>query len=102
VDGGVHPPLLERPERHAPRKHKQVNYQKAAFLASTYKAPGIQTAQWGGIQPQSGTCSARATHGGANPAINSSEAYWLNQADSWYNNGGARPSISRAGRSSRM
>ena len=29
---------------------KQVNYQKAAFLASTYKAPGIRTAQWGGIQ----------------------------------------------------
>ena len=70
---------------------KQVNYQKAAYLASTYKAAGIQTSQWGGIQTAIwNLLNPGNPNGGTNPAVNSSEAYWLNQADAWYNMGGAQ------------
>lgn len=65
-------------------------YQKAAYLASMYRAPGIKTAQWGGIQTAIwNLLNPGLPNGGTNPSINSSEAYWLNQADSWYNSGGA-------------
>ena len=70
---------------------KVTQYQKAAYLASMYRAPGTRTTQWGGIQTAIwNLLNPGLPNGGTNPAVNSSEAYWLNQADSWYNNGGAR------------
>lgn len=67
------------------------SYQKAAWLASQYKASGIQTSQWGGIQAAVwNLLNPGNPNGGTNPLANSSEAYWLAQADGWYNGGGAQ------------
>lgn len=67
------------------------SYQKAAYLASMYKYGGVQTSQWGGIQAAVwNLLNPGNPNGGANPAANTSEAYWLAQADSWYLGGGAK------------
>jgi hypothetical protein len=67
------------------------NYEKAAYLTSLYRSPGVQTSQWGGIQTAVwNLLNPGLPNGGANPAVNSSEAYWLAQADSWYLGGGAQ------------
>jgi hypothetical protein len=69
----------------------KTQYQKAAYLASVYRAPGVQTNQWGGIQTAVwNLLNPGNPNGGTNPTANSSEAYWLSQADSWYNGGGAK------------
>jgi len=66
------------------------SYQKAAFLASQFKTPGVTTSQWGGIQAAMwNLMNPGNPNGGTNPIVNTSEAYWLAQADSWYVNGGA-------------
>jgi len=67
------------------------SYEKAAYLASQYRAPGVNTSQWGGIQTAVwNLLNPGNPNGGTNPTANSSEAYWLAQADSWYLGGGAR------------
>jgi hypothetical protein len=67
------------------------SYEKAAYLASQYRAQGVQTSQWGGIQAAVwNLLNPGNPNGGTNPTANSSEAYWLAQADSWYLGGGAR------------
>lgn len=66
------------------------SYQKAAFLTTQYKAAGIKTTQWGGIQTAIwNLLNPGNPNGGTNVTLNSSEAYWLAQADTWYNGGGA-------------
>ena len=69
----------------------KTSYQKAAYLASMYRNPGVQTSQWGGIQAAVwNLLNPGNPNGGVNPAANTSEAYWLAQADSWYLGGGAK------------
>lgn len=69
----------------------RANYQKAAWLASQYRAPGIQTSQWGGIQAAVwNLLNPGNPNGGTNPLASSSEAYWLARAETWYNGGGAQ------------
>ena len=62
-------------------------YQKAAFLASMYSAPGVQSQMWGGIQAAIwNLLNPGLPNGGSNPAVNSTEAYWLAQANTWHHN----------------
>lgn len=66
-------------------------YEKAAYLASMYRNPGVRTSQWGGIQTAVwNLLNPGNPNGGTNPLVNSSEAYWLAQADSWYLGGGTK------------
>ena len=68
----------------------KTQYEKAAYLASRYRAPGIQTKQWGGIQTAIwNLLNPGKPNGGVNPLVNSTEAYWLAQANNWYSSGGA-------------
>ncbi len=68
----------------------KVQYEKAAYLASMYRAPGISTSQWGGIQSAVwNLLNPGNPNGGVNPLVNSTEAYWLAQANTWHTNGGA-------------
>jgi hypothetical protein len=70
---------------------KLAQYQKAAFLASKYNAPGVSTSQWGGIQAAVwNLLNPGNPNGGTNPLVNTSEAYWLQQASTWYTSGGAQ------------
>jgi hypothetical protein len=62
-------------------------YQKAAYLASMYNAPGVQSHMWGGIQAAIwNLLNPGAPNGGTNVAVSSSEAYWLAQAHGWHQN----------------
>lgn len=66
------------------------SYQKAAFLASQFTTPGIATGQWGGIQAAIwNLLNPGNPNGGTNPSVNTTEAYWLAQANSWYSNSAA-------------
>lgn len=66
---------------------KLASYQKAAYLASMYNAPGVQAYQWGGIQAAIwNLLNPGYPNGGAQVNVNSTEAYWLAQADMWSNN----------------
>ncbi len=66
---------------------KKNNYIKAAWLAEKYRGPGIQTSQWGGIQAAIWQLlNPGNPNGGTNVNSNSSEAYWLNQVNSWFGN----------------
>lgn len=70
---------------------KLAQYQQAAYLASMYKAPGIVTGQWGGIQAAIwNLLNPGYPNGGTSVSTNTHEAYWLAQANSWYNGGGAQ------------
>lgn len=60
-------------------------YQQAAFLASMYNAPGVQSNMWGGIQAAIwNLLNPGAPNGGTNVAVSSTEAYWLAQASMWH------------------
>ncbi len=64
---------------------KRTSYEQAAYLASMYKAPGVATAQWGGIQAAIwNLLNPGAPNGGTNVNSNGSEAYWLAQASAWH------------------
>jgi hypothetical protein len=70
---------------------KLAQYQQAAYLASLYTAPGVTTTSWGGIQAAIwNLLNPGSPNGGTNPSVNSSEAYWLAQAGTWYNSAGAQ------------
>ena len=69
--------------RHGNAKLSQ--YQQAAYLASMYNTPGVNTTQWGGIQTAIwNLLNPGNPNGGTNPNVNSTEAYWLAQASGWY------------------
>jgi hypothetical protein len=60
-------------------------YIKAAWLAEKYSSNG--TAQWGGIQTAIwNLLNPGNPNGGTNASSNTTEAYWLNQVDTWYSN----------------
>lgn len=61
------------------------NYEKAAFLASQFRAPGVATGQWGGIQSAMwNLLNPGNPNGGTNVTVGTTEAYWLNAANNWY------------------
>jgi hypothetical protein len=61
------------------------SYKKAAYLASQYRAAGISSNQWGGIQAAVwNLLNPGNPNGGTNPLVGTSEAYWLNAANNWY------------------
>jgi len=65
-------------------------YQRAAYLASMYNAPGIQSNMWGGIQSAIwNLLNPGQPNGGTNVSSNSTEAYWLARADVWIQNSAA-------------
>ncbi len=69
---------------------KLAEYQQAAYLASMFNAPGVNTGQWGGIQSAVwNLMNPGNPNGGTNPFVSTSEAYWLRQANTWYTSGGA-------------
>jgi hypothetical protein len=69
---------------------KASKYQQAAYLASMYQAPGVTSSQYGGLQAAIwNLLNPGYPNGGTNVLSTSSEAYWLGQANSWYNGGGA-------------
>ncbi|MBC7895783.1 MAG: PEP-CTERM sorting domain-containing protein [Cytophagaceae bacterium] len=66
---------------------KLANYQQAAFLATQFTAPGVQTNMWGGIQAAIwNLLNPGQPNGGTNVNLNSTEAYWLAQANLWSQN----------------
>lgn len=61
------------------------SYKKAAYLASQYRAAGVSSNQWGGIQAAIwNLLNPGNPNGGTNPLVNTSEAYWLGIANNWY------------------
>ena len=65
-------------------------YENAAYLASKFRAPNVRTTQWGGIQTAMwNLLNPGRPNGGANPLVNSTEAYWLAKVDRWRSDGGA-------------
>lgn len=75
--------------RHGNAKVDQ--YRQAAYLASQFNAPGVNTNQWGGIQAAMwNLLNPGYPHGGRNANIGTTEAYWLAQASSWYSSGAAQ------------
>lgn len=66
-------------------------YQRAAYLASLFTSSGVSTAQWGGIQSAIWQLlNPGSPNGGTNVSTNTSEAYWMAQANTWHSNGGAQ------------
>jgi hypothetical protein len=64
---------------------KAVNYKKAAWLSTQFKAPGVTVTQYGGIQlAMWNLLNPGAPFGGA------AETTWLTAADDWYDDGGWR------------
>lgn len=66
-------------------------YKKAAYLASWYNNSSINhNTQWGGIQAAIwNLLNPGNPNGGTNASSNTTEAYWLAQANSWYGNAAA-------------
>lgn len=71
--------------RHGAAKLGQ--YQKAAYLASMYNSPSVQANMWGGIQTAIwNLLNPGQPNGGTQVNVNSTEAYWLAQANMWHSN----------------
>lgn len=69
---------------------KLAQYQQAAYLASLFNTSGVTTTQWGGIQTAMwNLLNPGNPNGGTSTTNNTQEAYWLAQASTWYNTGGA-------------
>jgi hypothetical protein len=65
---------------------KLAEYKQAAWLTTMYRAPGVNTNQWGGIQSAIwNLLNPGYPYGGTSATTNTHEAYWLAQANNWYN-----------------